>query len=90
MIEFDGGDAHAALTKYFGRVMQLMISDVGAHAFPRSGRKKWGFLLAFETASFLLLLAAVGAVVLARKRRGLEEPATTVAVSDVVREGGVH
>ena len=29
------------------------------------------FLLPFEAASFLLLLAAVGAVVLARKRRGL-------------------
>ena len=32
---------------------------------------KW--LVAFETASFLLLVAAVGAVVLARRRRGLEE-----------------
>ena len=35
------------------------------------------FLLAFEVASFLLLIAAVGAVVLARRRRGLgtdEEP----------------
>ena len=31
------------------------------------------FLLAFEAASFLLLIAAVGAVVLARRRRGLEE-----------------
>jgi NADH-quinone oxidoreductase subunit J len=30
------------------------------------------FLVAFEAASFLLLLAAVGAVVLARRRRGLE------------------
>ena len=30
------------------------------------------FLLPFEAASFLLLIAAVGAVVLARKRRGLE------------------
>jgi len=30
------------------------------------------FLLAFEIASFLLLIAAVGAVVLARRRRGLE------------------
>jgi NADH:ubiquinone oxidoreductase subunit 6 (subunit J) len=29
------------------------------------------FLLAFEVASFLLLIAAVGAVVLARRRRGL-------------------
>jgi len=31
------------------------------------------FLLAFETASFLLLIAAVGAVVLARRRGGLGE-----------------
>ncbi|MDQ3722835.1 MAG: NADH-quinone oxidoreductase subunit J [Actinomycetota bacterium] len=31
------------------------------------------FLVPFEAASFLLLIAAVGAVVLARKRRGLEE-----------------
>jgi NADH:ubiquinone oxidoreductase subunit 6 (subunit J) len=33
------------------------------------------FLVAFEAASFLLLVAAVGAVVLARRRRGLEEVA---------------
>jgi NADH:ubiquinone oxidoreductase subunit 6 (subunit J) len=31
------------------------------------------FLLVFEVASFLLLIAAVGAVVLARRRRGLED-----------------
>ena len=31
------------------------------------------FLLAFEVASFLLLIAAVGAVVLARRRGGLGE-----------------
>ena len=46
------------------------------------------FLLPFETASFLLLVAAVGAVVLARKRRGLEGDEAdpeTLAVSDVVR-----
>jgi NADH-quinone oxidoreductase subunit J len=30
------------------------------------------FLVVFEAASFLLLVAAVGAVVLARRRRGLE------------------
>ncbi len=46
------------------------------------------FLLPFETASFLLLVAAVGAVVLAKKRRGLEgdedEP-ETLAVTDVMR-----
>jgi NADH-quinone oxidoreductase subunit J len=33
------------------------------------------FLVGFEAASYLLLVAAVGAVVLARRRRGLEEPA---------------
>ena len=32
------------------------------------------FLLPFEVASFLLLVAAVGAVMLARRRRGLDEP----------------
>jgi NADH:ubiquinone oxidoreductase subunit 6 (subunit J) len=34
------------------------------------------FLVPFEAASFLLLVAAVGAVVLARRRRGLEAPQT--------------
>ncbi|HEX3909127.1 MAG TPA: NADH-quinone oxidoreductase subunit J [Solirubrobacteraceae bacterium] len=34
------------------------------------------FLLAFEAASFLLLMAAVGGVVLARRRHGLEEDDT--------------
>jgi NADH-quinone oxidoreductase subunit J len=34
------------------------------------------FLLPFEAASFLLLIAAVGAVVLARRRRGLEDEGT--------------
>jgi NADH-quinone oxidoreductase subunit J len=37
------------------------------------------YLLAFEVASFLLLVAAVGAVILARRREGLE-PAGTVSV----------
>jgi NADH-quinone oxidoreductase subunit J len=36
------------------------------------------FLLVFEVASFLLLVAAVGAVVLARRRRGLEDDETTL------------
>jgi NADH-quinone oxidoreductase subunit J len=40
------------------------------------------YLLAFEVASFLLLVAAVGAVILARRREGLE-PAGTVSVSDL-------
>jgi NADH-quinone oxidoreductase subunit J len=43
------------------------------------------FLLPFEAASFLLLIAAVGAVVLARKRRGLEEPVDAISVADLVR-----
>ena len=34
------------------------------------------YLVAFEAASFLLLVAAVGAVVLARRRRGLEDMAS--------------
>jgi NADH-quinone oxidoreductase subunit J len=46
------------------------------------------YLLAFEAASFLLLIAAIGAVVLARKRRGLEEPPDAISVADVVRSGG--
>jgi NADH-quinone oxidoreductase subunit J len=45
------------------------------------------FLLPFEAASFLLLVAAVGAVVLARRRRGLEEPADAISVADVFRGG---
>jgi NADH-quinone oxidoreductase subunit J len=43
------------------------------------------FLLPFEAASFLLLVAAVGAVMLARKRRGLEEPPDAISVGDLVR-----
>jgi NADH-quinone oxidoreductase subunit J len=46
------------------------------------------FLLPFEAASFLLLIAAVGAVVLARKRRGLAEPADAISVADVFRAEG--
>jgi NADH-quinone oxidoreductase subunit J len=49
------------------------------------------FLVPFEAASFLLLVAAVAAVVLARKRRGLDDEPDdgipTIAVTDVVREG---
>ena len=45
------------------------------------------FLIPFEAASFLLLVAAVGAVVLARKRRGLEPPPGTVSVGEVTRGG---
>jgi NADH:ubiquinone oxidoreductase subunit 6 (subunit J) len=43
------------------------------------------FLLPFELASFLLLVAAVGAVILARRREGLE-PAGTLSVRDLFSE----
>jgi len=47
------------------------------------------FLLAFELASLLLLVAAVGAVILARRRSGLEDP-RELSVADLLRspEGG--
>ena len=45
------------------------------------------FLVAFEAASLLLLIAAVGAVILARRRSGLEDP-REVSVADVMRGDG--
>ena len=50
------------------------------------------FLVPFEAASFLLLLGAVGDVVLARKRRGLEDPddSETLSVKDALTEEGVR
>ena len=42
------------------------------------------FLVAFEIASLLLLIAAVGAVILARRRAGLTEP-HEISVADVLR-----
>jgi NADH-quinone oxidoreductase subunit J len=44
------------------------------------------FLLAFEVASMLLLVAAVGAVILARRRTGLEDP-REISVGDLMRHG---
>jgi NADH:ubiquinone oxidoreductase subunit 6 (subunit J) len=44
------------------------------------------FLLAFELASLLLLVAAVGAVILARRRTGLEDP-REISVGDLMRSG---
>ncbi len=41
------------------------------------------YLLAFELSSFLLLIAAVGAVLLARRRRGMDDDPATVSVHDV-------
>jgi NADH-quinone oxidoreductase subunit J len=43
------------------------------------------FLIAFEAASLLLLIAAVGAVVLARRRTGLEDP-REISVGDLMRD----
>jgi NADH-quinone oxidoreductase subunit J len=42
------------------------------------------FLIAFEVASLLLLVAAVGAVILARRRSGLEDP-RELSVADLLR-----
>ena len=42
------------------------------------------FLLAFELASLLLLIAAVGAVILARRRTGLGDP-REISVADLMR-----
>jgi NADH-quinone oxidoreductase subunit J len=44
------------------------------------------FLLAFEIASLLLLVAAVGAVILARRRSGLDDP-RELSVADLMRSG---
>jgi NADH-quinone oxidoreductase subunit J len=44
------------------------------------------FLLAFEVASLLLLVAAVGAVILARRRSGLDDP-RELSVADLMRSG---
>ncbi|HTA35642.1 MAG TPA: NADH-quinone oxidoreductase subunit J, partial [Solirubrobacteraceae bacterium] len=49
------------------------------------------FLLTFEIASFLLLVAAVGGVVLARRRHGIaeDEEEQTLLPIDVLRRGAV-
>jgi NADH-quinone oxidoreductase subunit J len=46
------------------------------------------FLIAFEIASFLLLVAAVGAVVLARRRGGIDEPETHISPLAIFRPLG--
>jgi NADH:ubiquinone oxidoreductase subunit 6 (subunit J) len=46
------------------------------------------FLLTFEIASFLLLVAAVGAVVLARRRGGIDEPEAELAPLHLFRPMG--
>jgi NADH-quinone oxidoreductase subunit J len=47
------------------------------------------FLVAFEAASLLLLIAAVGAVILARRRSGLDDP-REISVADVMRSRPPH
>jgi NADH:ubiquinone oxidoreductase subunit 6 (subunit J) len=47
------------------------------------------FLVAFEVASYLLLIAAVGAVVLARRRGGIHEEEMRVSAMDFLRPPGV-
>ncbi len=47
------------------------------------------FLFVFEAASLLLLIAAVGAVVLARRRGGIHDEPQRVAVSDFLLPPGV-
>jgi NADH:ubiquinone oxidoreductase subunit 6 (subunit J) len=44
------------------------------------------YLVAFEVASLLLLIAAVGAVILARRRAGLADP-REISVTDLLRGG---
>jgi NADH-quinone oxidoreductase subunit J len=50
-----------------GRIGELLLTD---------------YLVAFEAASYLLLISAVGAVVLARRRRGLEDMAAVAPRDD--------
>src|SRR5918998_3757624 len=68
-----------------------VLGDEGSGFFPAFGTPaEMGrlfltkFLLAFEAASLLLLVAAVGAVILARRRSGLEDP-RELSVADVLR-----
>ena len=79
------------------------INTEGAEVSPGfGGPEQFGelllkrFLIPFETASYLLLIAAVGAVVLARRRRGLEhldegedamQPAPEAAPSSAAESG---
>jgi NADH-quinone oxidoreductase subunit J len=73
-----------------------VLDDEGSGFFPAFGSPAQigqlfltKFLLVFEIASLLLLVAAVGAVILARRRSGLDDP-RELSVADLVRsqEGG--
>ncbi len=68
-----------------------VLDDAGTGFFPGFGSPaEMGklfltqFLLAFEVASLLLLVAAVGAVILARRRSGLDDP-RELSVADLLR-----
>jgi NADH:ubiquinone oxidoreductase subunit 6 (subunit J) len=68
-----------------------LLDDEGAGFFPTFGSPAQigklfltQFLLVFEIASLLLLVAAVGAVILARRRSGLED-ARELSVADLLR-----
>ena len=79
IVYFETNDAGAVFrftdtyAKMFGGQMWLAMDPPTADQSPQDGE----VLVSFEAASFLLLVAAVGAVVLARRRRGLEEPGAT-------------
>lgn len=93
------GFAGALLVEFFiailGTSLRLLDSE-GSGFFGGPGQDSFGsprqigkllltdYLLAFEVASFLLLVAAVGAVILARRREGLE-PAGTLSVADLFK-----
>jgi NADH-quinone oxidoreductase subunit J len=87
--------AGALLIEFFIAILGTGLSaldEQGAGFFPGFGSPAeigklllTDYLLAFEVASFLLLVAAVGAVILARRREGLE-PAGTISVGDLFRD----
>jgi NADH:ubiquinone oxidoreductase subunit 6 (subunit J) len=61
------------------------VADTGFGTAAEMGRLfLTKFLVAFEVASLLLLIAAVGAVILARRRSGLDDP-REISVADVMR-----
>jgi NADH-quinone oxidoreductase subunit J len=68
-----------------------VLDDEGSGFFPAFGSPAQigqlfltKFLLVFEIASLLLLVAAVGAVILARRRSGLDDP-RELSVADLLR-----
>src|SRR5215211_7220006 len=70
-----------------------VLNTEGTGFFPEFGTPReigrlllTDFLLAFELASILLLIAAVGAVILARRRTGLDD-AREISVGDLLRSG---